>query len=593
MRNILIFCISLIFLIFNSCIYDSDEIVFRELAPPTELPVISFLNVATNEDTIIIDAMYETDIIIDAGDYKVIRNVVHINGREYSSNDFVMNTDHWPYSNTPYHIELELEIASNNESIADGLGYEVIKGKQTFVIKPIKDLSHIMLKQEAIEGKYKLTWPHIAFDNFDKYIITKTEVGHSRILETIETEDNWLIDKYYIGEISNWNIEMKDLDGRIYKLWRNWNDGYNLSFDKNTSGQYFLKWNKCKYPYNLKKLSVYKSVWANDDQLIYQTSDINDTITQIPGKFGGSGYYYIKAELNNKPQYLNENHVSYAWRGGYVGEEFDEDNLDYIWQINENDMLILRDEHVYKYSTSLNRIVDSLDHEYFNNYSFKLSDDGKRLSYINRDRTKLSVWNTNTFITTPLLENQLPYLLGVRISNTDVCLLESSDNILKLYDLKNNIELDRMTNSSIYGSLISPDGQYAFVKETNYAIYKLQNNKFEKIIDYPTNLYHFMAFDPLNPHILWTYGYGETLEAYDIKENRYVTQIEFKNTVNHIDFYSRKGLGSINGEMLVFNIDTGQILHRIANELGIGYWDKNICIINNTIYSTHGIKYEL
>ncbi len=593
MRNILIFCITLIVLIFNSCIYDSDEIVFKEIKRPKEIPPISFVNTPVNGDTIFIDAIYETDIIIDAGEYEIVKNVVQINGKNHYSNDFVMNTKSWPYSDTPYTIELELEISPNNGTIADELGLESYISKRSFIVKRIRNISNILIKEEAVEGMYKFTWPSINYERFDKYIITKTIPSQGRILETIETEDNWLIDQFNIGEISNWNIEMRDLDGRTYKLWKVNNEGYNLTFDNNALGQYFLKWNKCKFPNNFKKLLVYKVINFGEDELIYQTSDINDTIVKISGTFGSSGRYYIRAELQNKPKYLIEDYVIYGSRSGYLGDPFDEQNITKFWQINEDNLLIIRNQHVYRYSNSLNRIVDSLEYDYYREYGFWISGDGQRLSNINNDNDKVLIWNTNNFSSTPLIEKDFRYITNIRITNTDICLRQISSDGIELYDLKSNSVLDRLNDAYVHRSFISHDGKYVFVYSPSEAMYEIQGGRFVKIFDYPEDYYHYEAFDPLNPHVFWTYGYRGLLEAYDIKQKKYIKQIEVKNTVNHIDFYSRKGLGSINDDLIVFDIDTGEILNRIPCDLGIGYFNNDICIINNTIYSTRGIKYEL
>lgn len=580
-----------------SCVYDSDEIVFREIEPPSELPQINFINANFYGDTLFYDPIDGGQIIIDAGAYKVVDNSVSFGDEKIDGWDDILHTDKWPRNPTTNKMRLEVEIASNNSSLADQLGVERFKGTLNIIAKPDPNLAKRFISDDAVEGKLKLVWPAINPDIVQNYIIRRYNPLSGQPLETIETKNNWLIEELYVGNTMRYEIDLVDINNRAIKLWDfTINHNNNIELKRNANNQYVLTWPKSKYYSNIKEYVIHRTLDFVDPIELYRTSNLNDTsYTLINAKFGDPYHYTVSIIPHRMPPHIQGEFITHGGIGRPLGNSFHD--FHFLAQSGENEMLMYYSSrgYVIKYNERLDKRVDSLRiHD--NDLSYPVTtSSAKYLMTLSNNYSTLSLWESSNFKSAHIFQTDMRYHPWIIVSDEKTCMMQDRNtNQVYLFDLVSGKQIAPISFAESDRGLISANGKYILIEYPKYIACKLTDGVVTKTKEFDLSDIRLKAFDPLNSSILWMQAYhSKELIVFNMESETVITNKQLDYNILNIDFYSRKGLGYADGNLYVFSIDDLKILHVIPYGGASYYPHAKPTLLGNTIITQNGIKYEL
>lgn len=596
-----------ILLIFSSCDYQPTGVNFQKVDSTYKNKSIDIdFSLSMFEDTIVVNANYLTDFHYKyLGDKnKFLRAIITIDDSITVTNE--KNSEVWntyEFKNKSlieYHkASLRVFIHSGTGSFADVVGAEALYLKKDWVLQVISlnKLNLDSLKFTPENGTLKISWtlPEGLNRLISNFTIQKSINGSSPFESTVGTvytsnyKNNYEIYDYnYIGEKAEYLVSF-NING-------NSNPKYDLITTKKAEitkfraetikNQIQLVWNKSNYN-NFGKYVIQNN---RNSQDIINISNVSDTSLLLTNpSFDGNLRYSINILSQNNQSLSNSYKLNLDTTLGekFYNFSFMRNNSKYLYFNSPNSF------YLYKYDTSIDKIIDSTLFANFNNI-FELSSNGKYLlrsfNYNEMMFNKDDNFDGEKINLTNILPNYSSgstYYFDIN-DNGIACF--SSSNKIWVYDLINKRLVSSWQHSYNDKIDISSDANYCIAKSSSdtLCVYKIEGNSakvLKKIYGFGN---YFLSSSP------------SQLLYYDYKSMK--TVILDIPTLTEIANYNLSGqfrsYDFVNNEIAHFDYNKKELIIYDANNLNkFTKYPLNVenyfYYCNNTLFFANGFKHKL
>ena len=260
MKNILVYISLIIGLLFVGCEYDNDKVYYTEGERPEDITIDVNLDGLSNGQVIYIYAPTKLHYFYDLKSKKQLKHEIKLGDKIIEpDSDGVINIDPtWYSDNEVLDLNINIELATGSNSIAEKLGYEKYVGNYNYKIKILKNASFILdFKEEVtVDGHLKISWtiPKLEQVEVESYeIFYSDEVGGEIKLTTITNpSQTFFIDDSYTSGYRRYLVRHYFKNNRM--LWQfNYHTiqedypAYSMLSEPEGLDKIKIKWAKNKY----------------------------------------------------------------------------------------------------------------------------------------------------------------------------------------------------------------------------------------------------------------------------------------------------------------------------------------------------------
>jgi hypothetical protein len=468
-----------------------------------------------------------------------------------------------------------------------------------------KNLSRRFVKITNIDGRLQLVWPEFDKKNPKHYLVERYMGERQEYKQELELFDSTLTDLSYVGEEVYYKISVINKEGGRHNIWYCHKEkeeplfslvqgpgmGYTLYFIRsgyyNNFGQYYL------------------TTGMNEDpKLLYSSASITDTIFHITdARFAEESRLWLRILPKEYPAGISaDNWMPY---GHFVYTRYDTESFQYkrIVSMGNHRVAYTWSGVIYERDLEKNRNIDSTVNQ-VNSYGLiKTTPAGDYIYAIVDETTGSPVY----FWPSDELSKPIKYTFQNRyivppVSDNLIALMEIPGDFipgkLGIYDITTGEKIftTAYTATSNHPT-ISSDGQYIFINDEDLRLCRFNNNNLSVVwteSDW-TRKYRFYNFNPNDNELCYTWDYNNKFSV--IKRSDFTLinsfQLDVSEIIN-IDYEARKIMGYGENKILIYSLTDGALLNDIpANISELFFYINYTLLVGNTVYSSHGIKYEI
>lgn len=606
--------IGLVVLLFTACQFNPDDVYFVDLQEP-EAPEVKIIELTLSQDTIFLADYKNIQFNFSAGGYKVTQVNVLIDGEEkytrsnYKDSFTILPSD---ISEGVHKLSFSVITNSNTGSIADLLGYEgfqFISNEWTLICVKNDRMSDYVT-QEVKNGKLEISWESHDKVNFKSYRITKRYHFSDGIAKEYHTTKPYFVDEAYVGEKAYYDIYTEYYSSGGYEF--HWGETVvenslpEIKIRNNSDGNFEVYWDDNDFVAAIKNYRLVELPTPSDTITLAENPPGENNRFAIPnGVFGRSINYKLVVIPNNPDTPFNNDAVYYHSTSydGLVGEK--SFSYERIASVDASEMLVLKNNFIYRYSIDEKEALDSLTYNWDNcgiAYSgFSISPQGKFFTTYETCNYKVVLMNPGNLknyqsypiahiLTEGMHFNSLP------VSDNGIVIAKDYGGIF-IYNVLNDKLIDSYAlNDAVYATGISSNGDYFYVKTHQLCFYKIVDDAIQDVwksnpfYDY---VYTMQMFDSQNPENIILYD-GQTL--YHKNASDFSTTKSFnlgEEQILNVDLSTRKLLAYTDGYLSVYNIDTGEQVVKIMSDTKVVMTQYHCKLVGNTIYLGDGVCYNL
>ena len=565
-------------------------------------------NVPVVSDTVYVDKQYNIDIRVDLKGYSIRScKIVCLKDTIKCDSDIISSMNFSYFFNIPDVVFLINAVKlDNNKKV-------IFKSKPLF-FKPVENLAAKYVHPSENGGKLKLKWDEFDKSHLKKYIIERWFInnnfnlnpGTKKYYQRYEVENAEFIDNYYVGEEAEYKISLLNNEGKMQDSWYYKKAKelpvYNVT--QNNTGGYKLHFSKCRYYSNFGQYYLTDGYNYNP-AFIHSTDQVDDTTLVLPdAKFGDEVRFWIRYLPKQLPDSFSTNKDWYIY-AKFLYAQYGQPSFlfETVTTLDMNTIVFTQNGKIFKYNIANNQISDSIvkqDVFYDNVYS---RPDGKYIYAIDKTLNNFTIylWSENftqnpasSFkfnIAIPPVSNDMKTIMTIPGSYSPIK--------LAIYDVSSG-NLIYTTNYNGSGSFpaISPNGDYYFIYDINYLkLCSFKNNSFQVIWSESDwkHYYPFYQFNRLNNDLCYTWDDNKIFSIRRTSDFSLLNSFSLPlEKVVDIDYFSNKIMGYDSDKLMIYDLISGNLIKAIpANLSGLFSYDYRTVLLNNTIYSNHGIKYIL
>lgn len=260
MKNIIVYISFIIGFLLAGCEYDNDKVYYTEEERPEDITIDVNLDGLSNGQVIYIYAPTKLHYFYDLKSKKQLKHEIKLGNKIIEpDSDGVINIDPtWYADNEVLDLNINIELATGSNSIAEKLGYEKYVGNYNYKIKILKNASFILdFKEEVtVDRHLKISWttPNLEQVEVESYeVFYSDEVGGEIKLTTITNpSQTFFIDDSYTSGYRRYLVRPYFKDNRM--LWQfNYHTiqedypAYSMQSEPEGLDKIKIKWAKNKY----------------------------------------------------------------------------------------------------------------------------------------------------------------------------------------------------------------------------------------------------------------------------------------------------------------------------------------------------------
>ena len=604
----------ILLLIIASCTFTPDDIYYVEVPEP-EPPEIEIIELSLSRDTIFLVYNKDVRFHFSAGSHSIMQVAILIDGEEkytgsnYNDSFTVLASD---IEEGIHKLSFSVVTNHNNGSIADLIGYkgfQFISNEWTLVcIKNDRRAGYI--HQQVENGKLKLNWEGHQKINFKSYRIEKRYHQFSGAVKEFRTTEPWLVDEAYVGEKAYYDVYTEYYAGEGYEF--HWAEFViestlpEIRFRRNADSDYEVYWENNAFSHAVDKYRLVDNASPADTIVLYEGAPSAGNHYVMPGAAFGNEIHYRLVTVPSKPDKPFNNDDVYYHSTSYRGLTGDR-GIPYsrIASYNENQLLVLKDKYVYRYSVSEKKWLDSLTYLWtqcgIGYGDFSLSPGRKYFTSSESCNNRLVLMqpgslSSNTsypighIITQGMAFNSLP------VSDNGIVLAKDYGGV-HIYDVLNDKKIGTVPgNESVATTMISSGGNYFAIQTSILRFYKIIDQEiitvWESAPSYKS-IYESFAFDPDNTDRVILHD-GSNLYHKNASDFSTVKSFPLaeENILNY-DFITRRLLAYSTGYLSVYSIDSGELVFKIKADPRVNLFQHACRLYLNTIYLGDGICLQL
>jgi hypothetical protein len=604
----------LLIVIITSCQFTPDDIYYVERSKP-QPPEVEVIELSLDTDTIFLTYYQDIRFHFSAGNHNILQVGILIDGEEkyvrsnYQDNFTILASD---LSEGIHKLSFSVITNTNSGSIADLLGYEgyqFISHEWTLIcVKNDKRAGFI--RQQTDNGKLKLSWEEHDKINFKGYRITKRYDKYYGIVKEFRTSEPWLIDEGYVGEKAYYDVYTEYYSSAGYEFHWAEIEIENLlpaiQIRRNQESNYEVYWENNEFAQSIESYRLIDLVSPADTVVLWEGKPSEDNHFVMPDAVFGNEIHYRLVSIPGKPDKPFNNDDVYFHSTAYRGLIGDKSiSYRHIASSGENELLIVKDNFIYRYAVLDEKLVDSLTYNWTHcgiaYGGFSLSPGRKYFTTHESCNNNLVLmqpgnlsnyksYPTNHIITQGMRFNSLP------VSDNGIVIAKDYGGVY-IYDvLQDKLIGSLITNESIGTTNISSLGNYFAIQTSILRFYKIINQEIVTVweSDQPYN-YVFTSFDydPENPDNIILHD-GNQL--YHKNASDFTTVKTFplaEENILNVDFISRRLLAYSSGFLSVYSIDNGEQLFKTKVDPRVNMTQHSCRLALNTIYLKDGICLHL
>jgi hypothetical protein len=607
MKNPILLLI-LVLLLSQACTKENSDLKSTVILTDTlELlkPGLFLKNIPINSDTIYMDKNYGIDFRVHVDNYKI--HTVRItldNLYPYIYKTTMFNSLSLPISTAKSTFNINFKLYAVKDSTGSS-NDSVVFESGDFILKVVENLSERYVHFKDEDGSLKITWPELDKDYTQNYLIERL-AGDKEIKHEIVAMDSLYTDPFYVGEEVTYNISVINKDNIKQKIWHihRKQTSPKLNVKQNGDNGYILKWNKCRYTSNLSNYNFYKINDFAADELLFTSSNANDTTYILTtGKFGEDARFRLEYIPKVFPTGITKaDTYLYSF---YLSKLLGEVSLvyDQALKLDENTLVYTRNGIIYKYSISQDKTIDSI-FKSGAHYGFLSTTPAANYLYAADENiygSPIYIWPAASFQNSPLYTFLINFLIPpVSDALTTIMGQKSAttDSKIAICNVTNGAVLYGTSFQSTSNSpRISSNGQSLFIFDSGLGLYEYKNNTLTKIWEEAnwTKFYKFYNFDPLNPDLCYVWSDDKIFSIKNTHDYSTVATYSLDmEEIKNFDFNTRRIMGYGANGILIFNLANGSLLKQIPAGLSnLFFYSNNSLLVGNTIFNNNGIKYNL
>ncbi|MCY1718780.1 hypothetical protein OU798_00395 [Prolixibacteraceae bacterium Z1-6] len=600
--------------LFSGCRFTPGDIDFVELEKPEE-PELEIVELSLDRDTIFLTYYQDIQFHFSAGQHNVIQVGILIDGEEkYTRSNYkdmftVLAAD---LDEGIHKLSFSVITNSNSGSIADLLGYEgfqFISNEWTLVCLKNDRMANFS-KLETKNGKLELSWEPHEKVNFKRYRITKRRNDYSGAIKEYYTTEPYFIDEAYVGEKAHYDVYTEYYSSDDYYFqWAMFdieNTLPEIKIRTTATGQFEIYWTNNNFVEAIKNYRLINLVTPADTVTLQESlPNENNSYLIANGLFADEINYKLVVVPKHPENPFNNDEVYYHSKSydGLIGEQTFSYNQ--VSSIDADEMLVRKDNYIYRYSINTENALDSLTYNWENCHvaysGFTLSPQGIYFTThesCNNNLVLMNPGNLKSYQSYPVshvLTGGMQFS-SMPVSDNGIVVVKDYERV-SVYDVLNdNVIASYESNAYIGGLGISSNGNYFYVQTSQLDFYKIANNTLESVWQSPpayNYIYSFFKYDPQNPENIILHD-GESLYHKNAADFTTLKSFALKEElILNIDFPSRKLLAYSEDYLSVYSIDTGELLHRIQVNPRVARDQHHCTLISNKIYLKDGISIQL
>ena len=608
------FIFLLLIVIITSCQFIPDDVHYVERSKP-ESPEVEIIELSLDTDSIFLTDFQNIRFQFSAGKHSIMQVGILIDGEEkyvrsnYRDNFTIKASD---LSEGIHKLSFSVITNSNSGSIADLLGYEgfqFISNEWTLVCVK-NDRRASFIHKQIENGKLKLSWEEHNKVNFKSYRITKKYDNFAGIVKEFRTTVPYLVDEAYVGETAYYDVYTEYNSSAGYEF--HWaeiafkNSLPLIQIRRNPENGYEIFWENNQFEQAVKNYRLIDLKSPADTVILWQGDPSDDNHFAMAGAVFGNKISYRLVAIPKLPDKLFNNDdllfhsTSYD---GLVGER----SFTYtqIAAVGEQELLLLKDNFIYRYSVSKEKLLDSLTYSWTHcgqGYGrFSLSPGRKYFTASESCNNKLVLMQPGNLadyksypidhiITQGMRFNSLP------VSDNGIVVAKDYNGV-HIYDvLRDELIGSVIFNESVEATGISSLGNYFAIQTSILRFYKITNQKVITVWE-SNHLYSFIfnsyAYDPEKPDQIILHD-GSTLYHKNASDFTTIKSFPLKeeNIVNY-DFFTRRLLAWSDGYLSVYSIDDGELIFQTKADSRVILLQHSCRLALNTIYLKDGVCIHL
>ncbi len=604
----------LLFALIASCQFTPDDIYYVERSKP-EPPEVEVIELSLDTDSIFLTGFQDIRFQFSAGDHNILQVGILIDGEEkyvrsnYRDSFTILASD---ISEGIHKLTFSVITNSNSGSIADLLGYEgfqFISNEWTLVCVK-NDRRAGFIHKQIESGKLKLSWEEHNKTNFKSYRITKRYDNFAGVVKEFRTTVPSLIDEAYVGETAYYDVYTAYYSGAGYEF--RWaeiaveNSLPVIQIRRNRENGYEIFWENNQFEQAVENYRLIDLESPADTVLLWQGAPSNDNHFVMPGAVFGNEISYRLVTIPKLPDkpFNNDDLLFHSTSyDGFVGEK----SLSYkqIAAVEEDELLLLEDHFIYRYSVPEKKFLDSLTYSWTHcgvGYGgFSLSPGAKYFTASESCNNKLVLMQPGNLadyksspighiITQGMRFNSLP------VSDNGIVVAKDYGGV-HIYDvLQDKLIGSVITNESVGTTDISSLGNYFAIQTSILRFYKITNQNIITVweSDQPYNfIFNSFAYDPENPDRIILHD-GSTLYYKNASDFTTIKSfpLEEESILNY-DFFTRRLLAWSDGYLSVYSVDSGELIFQTKADPRVSLIQHSCRLALNTIYLKNGICLHL
>lgn len=595
----------LLFQLFTSCIYNSNEIYENIVIKNPSSPEIGVVNLDLNSDTIFFYGSQKIQFNFTSSNQKIqgVRLLVDTTViQTISSNSGTFSFDIYSISNGLHTITMQVFTESGTGSIADKLNSESFLFSKNWAL--VVDNTNVnKVTYTAENGYLKLSWKKYRTGDFAAYRVSDGNLWGKHLVYGT-TVNPYFSDSTYYGQYSEYNIDIVCKDGTT-KFWGSITVPRNMpavGVFANSRNEYYAYWNKSKYYRAIDKYNVY----ANSDYPYIVNG--TDSLRRIYLKFGES--LDLKLEpipIYKRPTYTSGNSYNQTSLSTYGGQQTNltKYSWDYpIYQTGKNSLTYYMNDTVYYYSVTEDKFTKKIPLDIVKNYfvigsSTYLSPNARYFifqssssNFMTIDLTSLTRYNfTNA--------NQYTGGMSVSLSVTDAgtWIIPNLNGGNSLYSYTQGSSIGSVSTypNSPSNIKMSPDGKYAIydrfdsIRAVQVIVPGTTGNKLIWSARSSSANVNRYEFNPINSNQFLVWGGGK-ITIYQCSPFQKVYEFSFSETLINVDYYNNQFLSASSNRLFVRNLLDGSLVEEIPNFIS---GTERLRLFNHKVFYQNNFAYYL
>lgn len=519
------------------------------------------------------------------------------------------------FSNSQHTLRFDIYLHSNNNSLADILGLEIVIINYT---KPIRidnaPPDPVAISEfQASNGMLKIVWPEYKRSNFQEYQVYTN--GYKT--ETINSAStNYYYDPYFVGKPRTYSIVIKAANHVREGITITYSDSMRfISLSANDENRLVFQWEKFKYYTGFESYIIVQG----ENEVIAEIPTL-ETTTYIGDKvsFGNELLYHIEVKKSTYDNTIfSTNNLSICLGTkipSYEGNRvfYDPRTDSYLFNLSAK-VVRYDDEFKTRLAESEEQFLHPINYHRASNRLFASSELDQYIFELDPVTLKtVNTISTQEFWTAYTLIVEVPfyipddkiiffgYLYNSPTLYSDKTYLVDIENKIVLdtaYELHDPFYIYTDTGYIVYSTTaysiieVSEDGDYVFL--SNDSLYDISANTFRKVCGLAQS--NFCFYNALNCFIETA---GGQIILRNNNDGSIVNQISLNgynllyprvdpitNLLGVIDFNSFN--------FLVVDMQTSQVVKSIkVIESGYEYWVR-IYLLNSRLFSSYGYYLQL